>query len=331
MQGYAIDRGRIYHHRQRTGESCSLEGLEIFLADHQRVEIGWCTILTSPGGTIGKVVLRAGTYVILVDMIVVITLITSDLCHHHLSVYNGILTETLIHTRPARIATQIHHRVKHPGTVGCTTLISRNLRTSTSQFWIKRSTEVDRLREKGSTLRISHTVVVIQTIDIRDAQILHRLLLNLRDPLLPLLHRSGTGTWGIQDRAHLPLRDQCIEHHLIDLPETTGFTLIDIHREGTQQVDDLLISLTQHIVYLCLRSAILLQDRTHFLTIHLGILDSHLAHHVKIQLQHLTDLLIECHLGQCLLYFCFQSRITGDGRLRNLCLNSHSSTDRNDS
>ena len=199
MQGYAIDRGRIYHHRQRTGKGCSLEGLEIFLADHQRREIGRCTILTSPGGTIGEVVLCAGTYVILVDMIVVITLISSDLCHHHFGVHDGVLTETLIHTRPTGIATQIHHWVIHPRTVGCTTLVSRNLCTSASQFWIKRGTQVDRLREEGTTYSIGHTVVVIQTVDIGDAQILHRLLLNLRDPLLPLLHRSGTGTWGIQD------------------------------------------------------------------------------------------------------------------------------------
>ena len=113
--------------------------------------------------------LRAGTHVELVNMIVVLTLITLDLCYHHLRVEDGILTKALIDTRPTGVATQVYYRVINPGAVGCTTLISRNLCTTEGQFGIKRCTQVDRLWEKGSSLGIGHTMVVVKAIDIRDA------------------------------------------------------------------------------------------------------------------------------------------------------------------
>ena len=47
-------------------------------------------------------------------------------------------------------------------------------------------------------------MVMIEAIDIGDTEILHRLLLNERDPFLPLLYAGGTGAWGIEDRAHFP-------------------------------------------------------------------------------------------------------------------------------
>ena len=101
-------------------------------------------------------------------------------------------------------------------------------------------------------------MVVIQTIDIRNTQILHRLFLNQLNPLLPLGYCWSLCARCIQDRSHLPLRDKCIEHLLVQFPNTLGITLIDIYWESTQLVDNLLVGHLQQILDFCFRSAILL-------------------------------------------------------------------------
>ena len=205
MHGHTVDRGRIDHHREGSCEGSGLEGLEVFLADHLRIEIGGGTVLACPGSTVCKVVLGARTYMEAVYVVVVLSLITLDLCHHHLCIEDGILAEALIDTGPAGIAAQVYDGVIHPRTVGCTTLVSRNLCTTEGQIGIEGGAEVDGLREEGTALSVGDTVVVVETIDIGDTQILHRLLLNQTDPLLPLIHLRGTGAGGIQDRTYLPL------------------------------------------------------------------------------------------------------------------------------
>ena len=106
-------------------------------------------------------------------MVVVLSLITLDLCHHHLCIEDGILAEALIDTGPAGIAAQVYDGVIHPRTVGCTTLVSRNLCTTEGQIGIEGGTEVDRLREEGTALGVGDTVVVVESVYVGYAQVLH--------------------------------------------------------------------------------------------------------------------------------------------------------------
>ena len=108
-----------------------------------------------------------------VDVVIVLTLIASDFGYYHLRVYDGVLAKTLIHARPARIAAQIYYRIVHPWAVSCTTLIGSNLCTSEGQFGVERGTQVDGLGEECSALSISDTVIMVESVDIGDAQILH--------------------------------------------------------------------------------------------------------------------------------------------------------------
>ena len=163
---------------------------------------------------------------------------------------------------------------------------------------------------------------MVESIDIGDAQILHRLLLDQLYPLLPLLYAWCASARSIQYRANLPLRDQRIEHSLVELPYSLGIALINVYRESAQFVDNLLICHLQHLVYFTFRSAILLQNRTNLLTIYLCILYGHLAHHVEVQFKHLTNLLVKSHLSESFLNLCFQRRITGDSSLLRMYSNS---------
>ena len=147
VNGYTVDGTRVDHHSQCTCEGCGLEGLEIFLTEHQRRKVGRRTILTRPGGTIGEIVFGTGTYMILVDVVGVVALIAFDFCHDHLGVDNGIFTETFPDTGPTGVATEIDHRVINPGTVGSPTLIGSNFSTNASQFGIKGGSDIDGLWE----------------------------------------------------------------------------------------------------------------------------------------------------------------------------------------
>ena len=304
MHRHTIDRGGIDHHRQCTCERSSLEGLEILLTQHLRRDIGRCTILTRPRSTIAEIVLGAGAYVEAVDMVVVVALIALDLCCHHLTVDDGILAEALVDTRPTGIAAQVHNGVIHPRTVGCATFIGRNLSTPEGQVCIKRSTEVDGLREERASCCISHTMVMVETIDIGNAQILHRLLLNQTDPLLPLVDTGCAGTRSIQNRTHLPLGNQRVKHRLVKFPNAFGIALVEIDGEIAEPVDNLLIRQLHHFVNFLGRTTILLEHGAHLITIHFRILNGGLAHHVEVQFKHLADLLVKGHLGECFLNLC---------------------------
>ena len=319
MEGHTVDRGGVHHHRQRASEGSGLEGLEILLADHLRREIGRRTVLARPWRTVGEVMLRARAYVETVDMVGIVTLITLDLGNHHLRIDDGILAETLPDTWPTGIATEIDHGVIHPRTVGRTALVGRDLSTRKGQIGIERGAEVDGLREEGAALRIGDTMVMVETVDIRDAEILHRLLLDQTDPLLPVVHLGGTGARGVEDRAHLPLGDERVEHHLVDLPDALGLALVDIHREAAELVDDLLIRKFHHRFDLLIRTAVLLEYGAHLLAVDLGVLNGHLADDVEGEFEHLSNLLVERHAGEGFLYLCLQCRVAGNGGLLGLC------------
>ena len=192
-------------------------------------------------------------------MVGVVTLIALNLGNHHLAVQDSILAKALINTGPAWVATQVDNRVVNPRAVGCTTLVGGNLCTNPNQVGIKRSSHIDGLREERSPLCICDAVVMVESVDIRNTEIFHRLLLNQTDPILPLFNTRSAGAGGIQDRAHLPLRNQRVEHCLIEFPDALRVALIDIDRIAAESVDNLLVSHLQQFLQLSLSCSVLLQ------------------------------------------------------------------------
>ena len=222
MHGLAIDRARVHHHGQRTSKGSGLEGLEVFLAQHLRRHISRRTVLTRPRSTIGEVVLRAGADMIATQVIGIVALIALDLGFHHASVHNGIFAEALVDAWPARVAAEVDHGVINPRAVSCAAFVSRNLCPGAGELGVKRCCEVDGLREERARLRVGHTVIMVEAIDVRNADILHRLLLDELNPLLPLLDGGGTRARCIQDATHLPILDDRVEHLLVHLPCAIG-------------------------------------------------------------------------------------------------------------
>ena len=195
-----------------------------------------------------------------VDVVGVVTLIALNLCYHHLGVHNGIFAETLIDTWPTGVTAQVNNGVIYPGTVGSTTFVGCYLGSSLNQFRIKRGTHIDRLGEQSSTLHVGDAVVMVETIDIGDAEILHRLFLNKSNPLQPLVNSWSTGAWGIENRTHLPFGNKCVEHGLVQFPYAFGVALVDVNGVVAEFLDNLFIGLLQQFLQFCFRSTILLHD-----------------------------------------------------------------------
>ena len=63
-------------------------------------------------------------------------------------------------------------------------------------------------------------MVLVETEDTRDADALHRDLLDLRDVLLPLLGCRSAGIWSVEDRANLIAGKDRIGLVLVDIEHT---------------------------------------------------------------------------------------------------------------
>ena len=164
---------------------------------------------------------------VLAEVVGIIALITCNLSLNHTRIDDGIFAETFPDTRPTWVTSQVEHRIIYPGAVSRTALVSGNLSHLLCQGDVERSTKVDGLWEECTALHIGHTVVVVKAVDVGDAEVLHRLRLNLRNPALPLLHRTGFAR-GIKHRTHLPFADCGVEYCLVEFPRTLGVTGKDV-------------------------------------------------------------------------------------------------------
>ena len=109
---------------------------------------------------------------ILVDMVGIVALVGLDLRLDHPGIDQRALAEAFIDARPARVAAEVNDGVEHPRAVRGTALVSRDLGHGLYDLCIERGTDVDRLGEKRTSLRISHAVIVIQAVKGRNTEML---------------------------------------------------------------------------------------------------------------------------------------------------------------
>ena len=263
VQRHAVHAGRVDHHGQRARHGCCAERFEVLLPEHLRRQVRRRAVLARPRRAVGKVVLRAGAHVEGVDVVGVLALVSLNLCHHHLRVHHGVLAEALPNTRPSGVAPQVHHRVVHPGAVRGSALVGRNLGPPSYQFGIERRRHVDGLRKERPPHGVRHAMVVVQSVDVGNAQVFHRLPLYEPYPVAPFLYGTRARARCIQYRAHLPPAYNGVQHLLVQAPDALVVVL---------------------------------------------------SHNVKVQLQHLSNLLVERHLPQLRLNLPLHGLVAGYGR-----------------
>ncbi len=189
----------------------------MLLSQVGRRDISRRTVLASPRHTIAHEVLHRSGDVILVDVVRVFALEAIDHRLAHLTAKVAILAEVLPDTWPTGITTKIDGRTIGPRHTHGTSLISGSLSRTTSDLTIESGSHIDVLREEGSALGISRTVVLVETEDARDADALHRNLLDLRDILLPLLGSWGASVRSVEDGAYLVAREDGVGLVLVDI------------------------------------------------------------------------------------------------------------------
>ena len=218
MDGFAVDAGRVHHDGEGAGHDLSAERLEIFLANLLLGQISGRTVLARPGSAVTHIVLGTCGHVVFAYLVGIRSLVTLYLRHGHAGVYQRVLAEAFPDAGPAGIATQVGDGVVDPGTVGGAALVSGDACHLAGQFGVERRGKVDGLREHDAPLHVGHAMVVVKTIDGWDADILHRQLLDGRNPVLPLFERAGVRTGSVQERSGLPFLYHGVETCLVEGP-----------------------------------------------------------------------------------------------------------------
>ena len=185
MERHAVVYARVYHHRQGSGSYSSQERSKMLFAQIRTGNRRRCTVLARYGNAVTHVVLHAGSHVVFTDMVRVASLKALDRLDTHLSIYIAVFTVILPHTRPARVTSQVDYRCIRPGYAAGLRFVSGNLGTTTHQFTVERCSHIHALREHGSIECVGRSVNLVDTVDTRNTDFLHRFILNLLDGFSP--------------------------------------------------------------------------------------------------------------------------------------------------
>ena len=217
MDGHTIHRCRVHHDRHRSLADGCQEGSEELLPQQRRCDIGWCAVLSRPGRAIAQIVLQRYGHVLLVYMLRVVTLETDGLHASHLCVHVAVLTEVLVDAGPAGVTSQVYRRTEGPGHADGTCLVCRSLCALSGYLAVEGSAHVDVLWEQRTPLRVCRAVILVQSEDAGNTDVLHRRFLDVADDLLPLLCRRCAGVRRVQHRSYLVFPEQRVSLRLVNV------------------------------------------------------------------------------------------------------------------
>ena len=200
-------------------------------------DVGRCAVLSRPRGTVAHEVLQRDGNVLLVNVLRVAALKTEHLLASHLSTQVAVLAEVLPDTGPAGVAAQVDGGTEGPRYADGPGFISRRLSTLAGNIAVEGSRHVDVLRKQRTTLRVGRAVILVESEDTGNADVLHRELLNVGNNLLPLLGSRRTGVRSIQDRTYLILTEQRVGLGTVDVEHALRVV-------GAEEVGDQLHHLT---------------------------------------------------------------------------------------
>ncbi len=204
MRGYAVDRGRVDHDRQRARLNGGLERREVLFAQFAQRHVCRCAVLTRVGHAVGHEVLGTRRDMTGVDVVGVVALIAQHHLARHFGRQIGILAEALPHARPCGLAAEIHSRRIGPGDVARPDFVGRLLGHVAHHRAVERRRSVDLLREQGRAVRIRSAVNGVDAVERRQPRIAYRDLVDTLDDRVPLLGRERLAG-GVEHRTDLVL------------------------------------------------------------------------------------------------------------------------------
>ena len=124
-------------------------------------------------------VLEIGSYVVAVDMVGVGTLHAEHCRATHLCAQIGVFAIILPYARPARVSSEVDGGIVSPGYIACAGLVGGDFTSAASKLSVESGTHVYILRKQSGTHRVARSVVHVKTVDTGDAEMFHRVSLNL--------------------------------------------------------------------------------------------------------------------------------------------------------
>ena len=95
-----------------------------------------------------------------------------------LGVEVAVLAEALPHSRPERLAAEVHHRREGPRDQGGAGFVGADAPHGVGKISLEAGGKVQLLREKGASVDVGGAVDLVQTVEARDADLLEGLALD---------------------------------------------------------------------------------------------------------------------------------------------------------
>ena len=231
--GDAVDGGRIHHGGEGAGAEAFQERGEVFLPQVVFGDIGRRTVLSGMRNAISHEVLQGHGHVFQVNVVGIGSLQGQRFLTGHFGLQEGVFAEAFPDTRPARVATQVHHRGEHPRHLGGAGFIGHGVAHHTGEIPFEGGADVDFLRIQRAFHQIGGAMDHVHAIDAGNADGFHGLLLDLAHHGSRLLARVGGVMHDVQDGTHLVLADDQVQFQGVD-----GF-VGGIFQGGDVQLDQL--------------------------------------------------------------------------------------------
>ena len=187
MNGSAVDRAAVHHHRQSSGLNAGTVWLKKLLSQIRGGNVCRCAVLACARRAVSEIMLNGSADVMRTYMVGILSLKALNLTCTHYGIDQRVFSEIFPHTAPAGISGEVDGRRISPRAIGRSGFIGGNFSRSEGNVGIERRSNVDILREQYSAQGVGGAMILVKAVDAGDADLFHRDILNLPDQWLPLL------------------------------------------------------------------------------------------------------------------------------------------------
>ena len=149
-------------------------------------------------------------------MIGIIPLETGYCSLTHFGIDITVFSIIFPHSWPAGITSQVNHRSIRPGDATGSGFVCRDFSTFSCHFPVERCCHVDSLRKHGPVQCIGGSVNLVNPVNARYSDLLHRFVLDNPDGFRPFLFLLGYSHRNIQQRSHFIFPDHRVQFCLAE-------------------------------------------------------------------------------------------------------------------
>ncbi len=199
---HPVDGGGIGHHGERSGAQCFQEGGKLLFSQVLVVDNGWGTVQSVDRNTVAHIMLKAGSYVIVANIIKILSL---QAFHHFTpdcSSQVTILPVAFPLAWPCWLTSHIHYRTECPWDPGRACFIGGDFPCPAGQFLVEGGCHVYALRKQGAIGHVGGPMDLVQAVKARNPYGFQGFVLNNFYEPVPFFRGLGRCEGGVQDGSH---------------------------------------------------------------------------------------------------------------------------------